>query len=380
MSTKRKTLVFVLVLAILIGAGAFWYMQHNGGKNQTTVPVEAPRSIRHVTVIHPKSAARTIPFTYNVRVEPVEQASLFARADGFVKERLVDIGDTVKAGQLLARLSSPELEDGIRQVKADMRRQQAVIRLASQMLDRAKALKESGAVSKSEYDGRHSDYSVGVATQATLKAKLEQLENEYAYTHIVAPFDGRITVRNIERGDRISKTDTTPLFRIVRDDTLRVVVDIPQTQIYAIDATGEAKLALPELAGQAFPLTYDRTSHEVDPTLGTMRMEFLLDNRELRLPAGVAGEISISPAKDSTILTVPDNSIRMHDAKTVVMIIDAQNRAHIRPIVTGRYTTTMVEALSGLTAEDRVILNPNALLKPGETVEVDSDKSPAGKS
>ncbi|WAW09609.1 efflux RND transporter periplasmic adaptor subunit [Oxalobacter vibrioformis] len=379
MSNRRKTGILALVAGLLLGAGTLWYVFYGEGRIQAAVPPEATRSIQRVTIIHPASLARTAPLIYNIRVEPIEQASVFARANGFVEERLVDIGDDVKAGQLLARLSSPELEEGIKQVKADINRQKAIVNLAKKMLARAEALIDIGAVSKTEYDERDAENQVAIATLATLRAKREQLENEYAYTRITAPFDGRITVRNIDKGDRISSSDTTALFRIVRDDTLRIIVDVPQTQIYAIDATGEATLTLPEMPDKAFALTYDRTSHEVDPSLGTMRMEYLLDNREHRLPAGIAGEIRIAPAKDSTTLTVPDNTIRTHDGKTAVMVLDEQNRAVLKNIVTGRYTSTVVEVASGLSATDRVILNPNALIKPGDTVDVGKNETPPEK-
>lgn len=380
MSTMRKTGILALITGLLIGTGTLWYVFYGQGRIQAAVPAEATRSIQQVTVIHPSAKARTASFVYNVRVEPVEQAWLFARANGFVEERLVDIGDDVKAGQLLARLSSPELEEGIKQVRADINRQKAVLNLAQKMLGRAEALKDIGAVSKSEYDERDAEYRVAVATLGTLRAKLEQYQNEYAYTRIIAPFDGRITVRNIDKGDRISSSDTTALFRIVRDDKLRVIVDIPQTQIYAIHAEGEAHLTLPEMPEKAFALVYDRTSHEVDSTLGTMRMEYLLDNSEHRLPSGIAGEIRIAPAKDSTVLTVPDNTIRLHDGKTAVMVLDSDNRAMLKNIVTGRYTSTVVEVASGLTATDRVILNPNALIKPGDIVETGKNEMPEEKT
>lgn len=380
MSTMRKTGILALITGLLIGAGTLWYVFYGEGRIRAAVPAEATRSLQQVTVVHPASSARSAPFIYNVRVEPVEQATLFARANGFVKERLADIGDEVKAGQLLARLSSPELEEGIKQVKADINRQRAVVNLARKMLDRVEALKDIGAVSRSEYDERDAEYRVAIATLATLRAKLEQLENEYAYTRIIAPFDGRITLRNIDRGDRITSEDTTALFRIVRDDVLRVIVDIPQTRIYAIDTQGEAVLTLPEMPDRAFPLTYDRASHEVDPTLGTMRMEYRLDNSAYRLPSGIAGEIRIAPAKDATMLTVPDNTIRMADGKTAVMVLDKENRAVLKNIVTGRYTSTVVEVQSGLLATDRVILNPNALIRPGDTVEISPNHPPPEKS
>ena len=382
MSTPRKTGILIAFISLLIGCGAFFYLSYGTGKTQAaTAPAEARQHLKVITV-HPESAAKTAPFIYNVRVEPAEQAMLFARADGFVEERLADIGDNVKAGQLLGRLSSPELEDGIRQMRAEIRRQQAVALLARKMLTRAEALKDSGAISKAEYDERYAEYNVATATRDTLKAKLEQLENEYAYTRIVAPFDGRITVRNIDRGDRISKNDTRPLFRIVRDDTLRIIADIPQTQIYAIDTTGKAKLTLPEMPEKTWELSFDRSSQEIDAAVGTMRMDFLLDNREHRLPSGIAGEIRIMPQEGSTVLTIPDNTIRLHNGKTAVMLLDDENRVAIRYVTTGRYTSTAVEIHFGLAATDRVILNPNALLKPGdivETTEAGSETKPAEK-
>jgi RND family efflux transporter MFP subunit len=277
--------------------GYFLYAKNNVQAAAQSKPAHTPQ---RVMVIHPQSATRTAPFVYNVRVKPIEEAEIFARADGFVEERLVDIGDTVKAGQLLARLSSPELEEGIKQVKADIKRQEAVAVLAKQQLKRAEALKDIGGVSRSEFDERTSDNHVAIATLATLKARLDQLQSEYGYTRIIAPFNGRITVRNIDRGDRVGSDDSTharPLFRIVRDDTLRVIADVPQTQIYAIDTNGSAQFVLTEIPGKTFELVYDRSSHEVDPKLGSMRMEFLLDNRDGKLPSGLSGEIRIAPAK-----------------------------------------------------------------------------------
>lgn len=326
-------------------------------------------SLPRVTIVQPEPVNSAQPYQFNARLEAIESAHVFARADGYIENRLVDIGDEVSQGQLLAQLSSPELEEQIRQAKAEINRQQAVVHLSKKMSDRVSRLQGSGAVTQTEVDEKDAEYQVALATLETYQARLEQLENEFAYTRIVAPFDGIITVRNVDRGDRITRNDSQALFRIVRTDELRVLVDIPQTQLYSIDQNQQATLLIPELASQSFEVNFSRMSREIDNTLGTMRLEYLLDNADQQLSAGLSGRLRI-PASTTDRLQIPINAVKILNGESVVMTVDQEDRLQQRPVVTGRYNSHRVEIRNGLSTQDRVVLNPNALLKTGDRVAI----------
>jgi multidrug efflux system membrane fusion protein len=364
MSTLTKTIVVAAVIAVPV-----WFFTQPTSEANIEQASTAPE-ILSVRVAQPQRISDYQPLVFNARVEAIEQSDIFARADGYVENRYVDIGDEVKQGDLLAKLSSPELEQEILQAKAEINRQKAMLDLTEKVAKRYTNLRDSGAVNATEVDEREAELAVAKATLATYQARLEQLENEFAYTEIVAPFDGIITRRQAERGNRITRSDVTPLFRISRSDNLRVIVDIPQTQLFIIDQKNPAKLTLPDLGSKQIDVPISRVSREVNRETGTMRVEYLLDNMDLKLPAGLSGELAIQVQEKADAVRIPVNALKTIQGKPSVMLVNDENQVEIKTVRVGRLDNSEVEILSGLITEDRVILNPNARLNAGVEVTV----------
>lgn len=365
MSTLTKTIVVAAVIAVPV-----WFFTQPTSEANIEQPSSTAPEILSVRVAQPQRISDYQPLVFNARVEAIEQSDIFARADGYVESRYVDIGDEVKQGDLLAKLSSPELEQEILQAKAEINRQKAMLDLTEKVAKRYTNLRDSGAVNATEVDEREAELAVAKATLATYQARLEQLENEFAYTEIVAPFDGIITRRQAERGNRITRSDDTPLFRISRSDNLRVIVDIPQTQLFIIDQKNPAKLTLPDLGNKQIDVPISRVSREVNRETGTMRVEYLLDNMDLNLPAGLSGELAIQVQEKADAVRIPVNALKTIQGRPSVMLVNSENQVEIKTVRVGRLDNSEVEILSGLITDDRVILNPNARLAEGIKVNV----------
>lgn len=362
-------LVKKLVIVAVVAAPVWFFLQPETQANSKQPPQPVAESLS-VRIAQPKVISDYQPLIFNARVEAIEQSDIFARADGYVENRFVDIGDEVKQGDLLARLSSPELEQQIYQAKAEVNQQKVLLELTDKVASRYVNLRDSGAVNVTEVDEKEAELAVAKATLATYQARLEQLENEFAYTEITAPFDGIITRRQAERGNRITRNDAIPLFRISRTDSLRVIVDIPQTQLFIIDQQLPAQLTLPDLANQKVEVALSRLSGEVNRETGTMRVEYLLDNSDLNLPAGLTGEVAVQVREKTDALRIPVNALKTIQGKPSVMLVNNDNQVNIKHVRLGRLNNSDVEILSGLGRDDRVILNPNARLAEGIRVSV----------
>lgn len=202
-----------------------------------------------------------------------------------------------------------------------------------------------------------------------MKARLNQLEKEFSYTTIQSPFDGIITLRNLNRGDRITVNDAKPLYRVINADKLRIVIEVPQTQLVHISFDTPATLSFPDRPGDAYKADFWKKSNELNLSSGTMRVEFILDNKEYALSSGLSGRLSI-PAAAGQTKWLPVNTLKIADGRTYVLTADNNDEIKTVAVVAGRYTGDKVEIVSGLTGDQRVIINPNALLKEGDTVAV----------
>jgi RND family efflux transporter MFP subunit len=355
--------------AVILGSAILAYRLYPVG--DAVAQASPPPSSRYaqVRVALPGMGTPVKDYRFSVRLAPIEEAMLYARANGYVEEWLVDIGERVSEGQLLARLALPELEEQINQVKAEISSLDAEVLFTGLQSDRVAALVASGHVSRTERDQRAADYQVALARRDAQRARLGQLERELDYTAVRAPFDGVITVRNVNRGDRIAVTDTRPLFRLIDAQRLRLVIEVPQLQLAYIALDEPALLEVAERPGQRFPARFWKKSEEVGPGSGTMRVEFLLDNAQYELPAGLSGHLAV-PVSAQDIPWLPINTLRIAGGEAHVLTVTAGSTVQKVPVLAGRYSGSQVEILFGLTAAERVIINPNALLREGDTVEV----------
>lgn len=347
----------------------------SAGAKETAQPAAtaSPSTLRKVRVVKPKPAAAKFTLTLPGRTAPLEQARLSARAAGIVTDRRGEIGDNVKAGDTLVIIDAPEVRQSLDRAKAAVTQVEARLTLAKLMLERAETLVPKRFVPESTLDERRSGVDTAKADLAAANAEVRRLEEISGFQTIKAPFDGTIIARQVERGDRVlgdSAPASNYLYIIARLEQLRVEIDVPQSLALKVRPGTSAKMIFAELPGAAVEAKVVRVSQAVDPASSTMRAELVMDNPKLALPAGLNGQVLMDVDRDVACLQVPGNALLIQQGNQNVAVAAEGDTIALRPVVIGRDLGNEIEICSGLNGDDRVILSPNALLKPGDKVEV----------
>lgn len=368
-TSVSKPFLIAATATVLVAAGAgFVYWGQDAKANLK--PAQDQVSMPVVNVVQPALSQASSEIQFSARLAPSREASLFARSSGFVEARYADIGTRVKAGEVLARISAPELEASLNSARAALNQREAELLLATRNRERVEPLGTAGAVSAQQVDELMGIEEVAKANLNAAKAEVARLQSELTYLTLKAPFDGVITERNIDRGDRVSPNDTRMLYRIINSDVIRVQVDVPQPQLFRIEQASKASLIIAERPGQMIAVNFKRSSQELRADTGTVRIEYEFDNRELALPAGLNASLKIESNGKGNSVTVPANTIVYRDGGATLVVLNADNQVEFRKITLGKNFPTTVEVVQGVSVQDRVVVNPNALLKPGQQVEV----------
>src|SRR6266480_1111540 len=293
------------------------------------------------------------------------QTTIFPRSNGYVKSWKVDIGDNVKAGQLLAEIEEPEVDQQLAQARA----QQEIAKVTA---DRWRDLLDKKVVSKQEYDQNEKAYEAA-------NANLQQLEKVQGFQQILAPFAGKIAARNIDVGTLVTAgtgNSGTPLFSLVQSDPLRVYVFVPQTNAAQVREGLKAKILLQEFPGREFDGTVTRIAGAIDPTSRTMQVEVQVPNNDGTLYAGMYGQVKFLLPDDNAPIVVPANTFVFRSQGPQVVTITNDNRIHWQNIHVGRDFGTQIEVLDGLTENTKVVVNPTDDLREGLQVQLKPKPKP----
>ncbi|MCC7252289.1 efflux RND transporter periplasmic adaptor subunit [Hyphomicrobium sp.] len=329
-----------------------------------------PKAVR---VVHPEPLRETGTITLTGRTAPAEQAIVASRASGVAAKRLVDIGDKVAAGDVLLVIDAPEVDQELARAKASVQQTRARLDLARVNAGRAEQLVKQGHVSEQQRDERTANERVAEADLAAAEAEVQRLAEVQGFLTVRAPFAGTVVARAVERGDRISATDSqpsAPLFRIARLDELRVELDVPQTDTLKVRLGNAAKVSFAELPGEVFEAKVVRRAGVIDQASSTMRAELMMTNPEERIPAGLTGVVTLGVVRERAPVTVPTNTLVTRDGRQQVAVVAGEDEVAFRAVMVGRDFGERVEIVAGLAPSDRVILSPNALLREGDKVAV----------
>ena len=396
-----KALVLVLLIALIAGALVYRGIR---GRVQTAAAVKDQTlalAVPNVTVIHPRLGARQDEVVLPGNIQAFTDAPIYARASGYLKRWNSDIGARVKAGQVLAEIDAPELEQQVRQAKADVEQAQAALdqslanlqqgkanaELARVSADRWRNLVGKGVVSRQENDQYQAQYQAQVANVAALEkgiaaarsnissaqANLARLEEMQRYTTVRAPFDGVITARNTDVGALVNAGAGSPsqeLFHIAATARLRVYVNVPQ--IYSRSAVPgiRADLALAEFPGRRFHGTLVRTAESIDSGTRTLLTEVDVDNASGELKPGAYAEVHLALPSVARSLILPVNAFLFRSEGLRVGVVREGGKVDLAPVVVGKDFGTELEVVSGLDANDSVIVNPPDSLISGAVVHV----------
>jgi RND family efflux transporter MFP subunit len=354
----------VTVLAILVIIGA-WHRisqrhdQENFAQRTTQLEVNVATAQRDS-----KPKELILPGTF----QAFNQTTIFPRSNGYVQSWKVDIGDYVQAGQLLAEIATPEVDQQLAQARA----QEEIAKLTA---DRWRDLLVKKVVSKQEYDQNEKAYEGA-------KANLQQLEKIQGFQQILAPFAGKIAARNIDVGTLVSAgtgNSGTPLFSLVQSDVLRVYVFAPQENAPSIHEGLAAKIVLQEYPGQEFDGKVTRTAGALDPQTRTMQVEVQVPNQQGKLYAGMYGQVKFLLLDDNAPIVVPADAFVFRAQGPQVVTVTNDNRIHWQKISVGRDFGTQLEVLNGLKENTEVVMNPTDDLREGIEVQVKGAEKPKTK-
>ena len=305
-------------------------------------------------------------------VQAYSEARIYARTNGYLQSWSVDIGSIVKKGQLLAEIDTPEVDQQLAQAIADLATARANEALSNTTNTRWKELLRTESVSKQDADEKDGDAAAKKATTESAAANVSRLRQLESFKHVVAPFDGVITARNTDIGALINAGESagTELFRLADTHKLRIYVQVPEPYAAAAKPGVEAELKFSEQAGKGYEATTVRTANALDPILRTLQVELELDNAQRELFPGAYAEVHFKLAGNASSVRLPANTVLFRAPGPQVATVDAQHKIQLKSIVQGRDFGGTIEVLSGLRADEAVVLNPPDSIIDGVTVRV----------
>jgi RND family efflux transporter MFP subunit len=325
-----------------------------------------------VAVAIPDAQGKSATIDLPGRLEAYSQAQIYARVSGYLKEWTGDIGTPVKAGQLLAEIDAPDLDQEILQAQANLSSAQANAILADATLQRGQSLVPSGAVTKQDLDQRTADSANKRGLVDSAQANLDRLRVLEKYKRIVAPFDGLVTARATDVGALINAgASGGPALFVVSDiKRLRAYVNVPQNYVPSIKIGTKAQLSVPEYPGRFFPAIVDASAQAVDVASGTTRMQLLVDNASGELMTGAFANVHLEMTHPEIAINVPASALIIDQSGLHVATVGADDRVVLKPVTISRDLGKEIEIASGLTADDRVIESPPDGIASGDLVHV----------
>jgi RND family efflux transporter MFP subunit len=374
-----------LALAGLVGLAAVVFVVASGlwNRNSSEAKLKAwtdTQSVPVVSVVLPANSANQSSLDLPGRLEAYTRAPIYARVGGFLKGYYVDIGASVKAGQLLAEIEAPDLDQQLLQAKASLASAQAAEALATVTAGRWQQLGGANTVSRQTVDEKTGDLTVKQALTKAAQAAVDRLEVLFAFKRITAPFDGVVTARNTDVGALIGAESSAGLALFVISDIqrLRLSVSIPQSYVPAIKLNTKVNITVPEYPGKAYSGVVDASARSVDAQSGTTRMQIVVDNTAGELMPGAFANTRIELPVNLQSLSVPAGALIFDQKGMRVATVDADNKIVLKPITIARDFGQVVEIATGLVATDRVIDSPPDGLSNGDPVRVvNTAKAPA---
>lgn len=395
---SRASLWLIAIVGILAVAAAFLlgYLPRRG--RQAEIEAEAAARVRAyptVSVVTAVPSAAKSELVLPGNIQALTEAPVLARADGYLKRRSVDIGDRVVAGQMLAEIDAPDLDQQVRQAAATLQQTQAALEQANSNYSQGKAnealaevtarrwahLVAKGAVSLQENDQYQAQYQAQVANlqalqkaiaaaranAAAAQANLARLQELQGFEKVRAPFSGVITVRNVDVGALINAGNTL-LFRIAQTNILRTYVSVPQGNSTDIRVGQPAELTIADLNGRRVPGKVTRVASALDPSSRTMLTEVQAQNPDGTLLPGMYALVDLNSIRKDPPLLIPGDAMMVRSEGTEVAVVGADQVVRFRKIDVGRDFGDHVEVLSGLEKGDQVVVNPSDDVQDGARV------------
>ncbi len=395
---SKTTLWTLALMGVVLTAAAFLlgYLPHQ--RRETMLVAEASADARMVPVVNVvpvERSSRKSELVLPGNIEAVTETPVLARSSGYVKQREADIGDRVKAGQLLAVIEAPEVDQQVKQAKAALEQAASGLEQATANLQQGKAneqlaqitaerwssLAKRGVVSRQENDTYQSQFvaqqasvnALGKAVSAAksnvtaAEANLARLTEMQGYERVQAPFAGVITLRNVDVGTLITEGNTL-LFRIAQTDRLRTYVNIPQADAGSVHVGQVATLEIADMPHRKFVGTVSRTANSLDPTSRTLLTEVQVPNPDGALMPGMYADVDLTTPRRDPPLLIPGDTLVVRSDGPQVALVTPEKTVHFQRIQLGRDYGDRLEVVGGLEVGQQVIVNPGDLIRENAKV------------
>jgi len=384
-SPGRWLLAVGLVVLLTISLAYGVWRQHEESRQVTETATVRQKAATKVRLGDVRASGDTFTLTLPGTTNAFEAVSVFARASGYIEKRFVDIGSQVKAGDILARITAPELDHQIALAEATLAQNEAALNQAKSNRDLAKVTNDrnaklasqgyvsiqEGDVARLTFDARVSDVRSAEATIQAQREQIKVLRQQKDYQKVVAPFDGVVTQRNIDNGSLVQAdaASGTALFAMSRGDVIRIQLYVPQDAAIGVGAGVLTEVRVPEIPGRTFPGKVTRVANALQPNSRTLLTEIDVLNSDGALTPGTYCTVELRIPRKTTSLIVPGEAVIFNrEGMQVAVVEDGATR--FRKIAVVRDFGTEVEVTEGVKAGEKVVLNPPVDLADGETVQV----------
>jgi RND family efflux transporter MFP subunit len=348
--------VFALLAIAIVAYG----LVSRAGENSRLHNLTEAQAVPSVAIVAPTHVENQAGLDLPGRLEAYIRAPIYARVPGYLKGWKYDIGGKVKAGDVLAEIDTPDLDQQLMQARADLSVSQANAKLAQISAERWQSLAGTDAVAKQDVDTRTFTLNANVAQVKAAQANVDRLVAEQGFKRLTAPFDGIVTARETDIGALINvgAAGGAQLFVVSATSKLRVYLNVPQNYVPSVPPGTKATISVPEHPDKTYSGTVEASAQAVDPTTGTTLMQLIVDNSAGEMMPGDYASIHLQIPGAPKVLSVPSSAL-IFDAKGLsIATVDSGNRVLLKPVSIERDLGAVVELASGLAPNDRVIQNP----------------------
>jgi RND family efflux transporter MFP subunit len=370
---KHRRLLWFLAIPLLLGiVGLLTWLRNT--HTQSALAATTNASVAEpVSVLHPQPGSPISELVLPATLQAFSDAPIYARTSGYIAHWYADIGHHVRAGDLLAQIESPEVDQQLIRARASLSQSKANLTLAAVTTKRYQDLIQSNSVAQQELDQNNQNLTSQQANVVSMTAEVSQLEQQQSYERVTSPFSGIVTERRTDIGDLINAGNSgagAELFRVSRIDVMRIFVSVPEAYSQQITAGMHVQVQLTELPNQSFDGQVARSDHSIALATRTLLVEVDVPNPEGKLLPGAYAQVHFKLASPTRSLIVPSGSILFQAAGPQVAVVTPKNTIELRNVSIGRDFGNTTEITNGLSAQDAIVTSPPDYLVNGMPVSV----------
>jgi RND family efflux transporter MFP subunit len=369
--SKRSLVKAAIAAAVLAGVVVGYGFIQRAESKQEVVQWTNAQATPTVALAQPLPGNPHQTLTLPGNIQPFNRAAILARVNGYVKSWDHDIGSQVKAGQVLATIDAPDLDQQLSQAKATLASVRANLQIASLTADRNNILLKKQIVAQQLADQSNADATAKEAVVDANEANVRQLEAMQSFKTLTAPFDGVVTARNVELGQLINSGGSgQALFEVSDLHRVRIYVQVPQSFSAGLAVGMKATFEMPQYPGVQFDAAVSHISKSINASSHSMQVELQADNAASKFFAGSYCNVHFELPTDPNLIKIPSTALVTGNQGTQVATLDSNNKVVVKSVQLGRDLGDSVEVIAGLSPSDRIIDNPPETLVAGDKVRV----------